>query len=99
MRSIVLALICVATLTGQQAKLDQAWRLAANGQGGEAIQILRTLIASEPRNTDARLLLGSLLMEAGDKFASIEQLKTAVNQRPRSVEAQNALGEAYYKFG
>jgi len=99
MRSIVLALICAATLTGQQAKLEQAWRLAANGQGGEAIQILRTLIASEPRNTDARLLLGSLLMEAGDKSASLEQLKTAVNQRPRSVEAQNALGEAYYKFG
>src|SRR5580692_6205406 len=38
-------------------------------------------------------------MEAGDKSASLEQLKTAVNQRPRSVEAQNALGEAYYKFG
>lgn len=92
-------MICAATLSGQQAKLEQAWTLAANGQRGEAIQILRTLIASEPSNTDARLLLGSLLMEAGDKSASIEQLNTAVKQRPRSVEAQNALGEAYYKFG
>jgi tetratricopeptide (TPR) repeat protein len=99
MRSIVLALICAATLNAQQAKLDQAWKLAANGQRGEAIRILRTLTASEPRNTDARLLLGSLLMEAGDESGSIEQLKTAVEQRPRSVEAQNALGEAYYKFG
>jgi len=98
-RSIVLALICAVTLCGQQSKLEQAWTLAANGQRGEAMQVLRTLIASEPTNTDARLLLGSLLMDAGDKSASIEQLKAAVKQRPRSVEAQNALGEAYYKFG
>ena len=98
-RSIVLALICAATLSGQQGKLEQAWTLAAHGQRDDAIQILRTLIVSEPRNTDARLLLGSLLMEAGDKSASIEQLTTAVKQRPHSVEAQNALGEAYWKFG
>lgn len=96
--SLVLVLLCAASLSGQGTTLEQAWTLAANGQRGQAIQILRTLIVSEPRNTDARLLLGSLLMEAGDKSASIEQLKTAVEQRPHSVEAQNALGEAYYKF-
>lgn len=99
LRSIVLALVCAASLSGQQSKLDQAWTLAAHGHNTQAIQILQTLIASEPRNTDARLLLGSLLMEAGDKSASIEQLRAAAKQRPRSVEAQNALGEAYYKFG
>ena len=91
MRSIVLALLCAAMLSGQQSKLEQAWRLAANGQRGEAIQVLQSLIVTEPGNTDARLLLGSLLMEEGDKVASIEQLKTAVKQRPRSEEAQNAL--------
>jgi len=99
LRSILLALVCAATLSAQQSKLEQAWTLAAHGQSAQAIQLLQTLIASEPRNTDARLLLGSLLMEAGDKSASIEQLKTAAQQRPRSAEAQNALGEAYYKFG
>jgi tetratricopeptide (TPR) repeat protein len=99
MRSIVLALFCAAMLSGQQSKLEQAWKLAANGQRGDAIHVLQSLIVTEPRNTDARLLLGSLLMEEGDKVASIEQLKTAVKQRPRSEEAQNALGEAYNKFG
>jgi Flp pilus assembly protein TadD len=99
MHSIVLALLCAAMLSGQQSKLEQAWKLAANGQRGEAIHVLQSLIVTEPRNTDARLLLGSLLMEEGDKAASIEQLKTAVKQRPRSEEAQNALGEAYNKFG
>jgi superkiller protein 3 len=86
-------------LSGQQSKLEQAWKLAANGQRGEAIHVLQTLIVVEPRNTDARLLLGSLLMEEGDQQSSIAQLTTAVEERPHSAEAQNALGEAYNKFG
>ena len=99
MTRIVLALICAAALYGQQTQLEEAWRLAAGGKRGEAISVLQKLVASEPRNTDARLLLGSLLMEDGDKSASIEQLETAVKLRPRSEEAYNALGEAYNKFG
>ncbi len=99
MHSIVLALLFAAMLSGQQSKLEQAWGLAANGQRVEAIHVLQSLVVTEPRNTDARLLLGSLLMEEGDKVASLEQLETAVKQRPRSEEAQNALGEAYNKFG
>jgi protein O-GlcNAc transferase len=96
---IVLAVICAAVLYGQQSQLDEAWTLAAGGKRGEAISVLQKLVASEPRNPDARLLLGSLLMEAGDKSGSIEQLETAVKLRPRSEEAYNALGEAYNKFG
>jgi tetratricopeptide (TPR) repeat protein len=99
MHSIVLALLCAAMLSGQQSQLEQAWRLAGNGQRGEAIRVLQSLIVTEPRNTDARLLLGSLLMEEGDKQSSLAQLKTAVDQRPHSEVAQNALGEAYNKFG
>ena len=57
------------------------------------------LVGTDPENADARLLCGSLLMEQGDKAESIEQLSAAVRLRPRSEEAQNALGEAYSKFG
>jgi protein O-GlcNAc transferase len=96
---IVLVLIFATALYGQQSQLEEAWRLAAGGKRGEAIHVLQKLVAFEPRNTDARLLLGSLLMEDGDKSASIEQLETAVKLRPRSEEAYNALGEAYNKFG
>jgi tetratricopeptide (TPR) repeat protein len=99
MHSILVALLYAAVLSGQQTTLEQAWKLVANGQRDEAIHVLQSLIVTEPRNTDARLLLGSLLMEAGDKPSSLTQLKTAVDQRPRSAEAQNALGEAYNKFG
>jgi tetratricopeptide (TPR) repeat protein len=38
-------------------------------------------------------------MEQNDKAGSIEQLTAAVRLRPRSEEAENALGEAYNKFG
>jgi Flp pilus assembly protein TadD len=44
------------------------------------------------------LLLGSVLMENGQREESIAQLTEAVRLRPRSAEAQNALGEAYNKF-
>ncbi len=99
MRHVVLALIFAVALYGQQSQLEEAWRLAGAGKRGEAISVLQKLIASEPRNPDARLLLGSLLMEAGDKPASLEQLETAVKLRPHSEDAYNALGEAYNKFG
>jgi tetratricopeptide (TPR) repeat protein len=87
-----------AVLFAQQP-LDHAWQLAANGRRQEAIQVLNTFIKTNPENADARLLLGSLLMEGGQKTESIEQLTAGVRLRPNSAEAQNALGEAYNKFG
>ncbi len=103
MRILVLAILSAALLHAQQPTagptLDQAWQLTAHGERGEAIHLLETLIVTNPRNTDARLLLGSLFMEEGDKAASLAQLKIAVDQRPHSAVAQNALGEAYNKFG
>jgi tetratricopeptide (TPR) repeat protein len=82
-----------------QQPLDRAWELAAKGQRQEAIRTLRALIDTDPKNVDARLLLGSLLMEEGERAGSIEQLTTAVRLKPKSAEAENALGEAYNNFG
>ncbi len=79
--------------------LDSAWKLAANGQRDQAVGVLEALIRENPRDADARLLLGSLLMEAGKQSESLAQLTEAVKLRPRSAEAQNALGEAYSSFG
>ncbi len=70
MRILVLALLSAAMLNAQQpterSTLDQAWKLTAQGERGEAIHLLETLIVTNPRSTDARLLLGSLLMEDGE---------------------------------
>jgi len=93
------ALACAAVATGQPSGVEAAWRLAAEGKREEAVALLRGAVKADPRNADARLLLGSLLMEAGDQAESIAELSEGVRLRPRSAEAHNALGEAYNAFG
>jgi tetratricopeptide (TPR) repeat protein len=96
----IVALLCAATLLlGQDATLEHAWDLAANGHRDEAIQVAQTVVQRNPKDADARLLLGSLLVEKGDRIESIAQLLEAVRLRPESAQAQNALGEAYRRFG
>jgi protein O-GlcNAc transferase len=86
-------------LVAQQSDVDQAWKLASAGRQSEAIQLLNGVVQKNPRDADARLLLGSLFTEAGDRSQAITQLEAAVQLRPRSAEAENALGEAYNAFG
>jgi len=57
------------------------------------------MIKADPHNADARLLLGSVLMEQGRQVESIAELSEAVRLLPKSAEAHNALGEAYNAFG
>jgi protein O-GlcNAc transferase len=97
---LTVALLGAATfLFGQTATLERAWDLAANGRRDEAIQVARKVVQRDPQEVDARLLLGSLLVEKGDRIESITQLTEAVHLRPESADAQNALGEAYRTFG
>ena len=95
------ALACSSTflLLAQRATVENAWKLAANGQRAQAIQILQQEIEEYPHDVDARLLLGSLLSEAGKHSDAIAQLTEAVRLQPQSAEAQNALGEAYNNLG
>ncbi len=99
----MLRLLFLITWTGvllaQTNPIDRAWKMAANGQRDQAITLLQQFTRSNPRNADARLLLGSLLTEAGQGAEAVTQLKEAVKLRPQSAEAQNALGEAYNGFG
>src|SRR4051812_43294068 len=98
-RQFLFAMLIASVLSAQVSQLDRAWQLAGNGQRREAVELLRQLIKSAPRNADARLLLGSLLVEQGEKAESIDQLREAVRLRPGSAEPENALGEAYKRFG
>ena len=76
------SVLAFCALLFAQQPLDRAWQLAANGRQQEAIQVLNRFIKTNPENADARLLLGSLLMEAGQRTASIEQLTAGVRLRP-----------------
>lgn len=93
------ALLCTSVLLAQRKPVDDAWDLLMKKQRPEAIHLLREIIARNPADADARLLLGSVLQEDGDGPGSIEQLTEAVRLRPKSAEAQNALGEALNAFG
>lgn len=74
--------------------LDEAWALVGKGDRDGAIQIASRLVAEQPNNAGARLLLGSLLTENGRLDEAIEHLTRAVQLRPQSADAHEALGEA-----
>lgn len=93
------AVVFAGVLLAQRKPVDDAWDLVMKGERAEAVRVLREIIGRNPADADARLLLGSVLQEAGDRSGSLEQLSEAVRLRPRSAEAQNALGEALHTFG
>jgi tetratricopeptide (TPR) repeat protein len=96
---VLAGIFLAGVLLAQRKPVDDAWDLVMKGQRAEAVRVLREIIARNPGDADARLLLGSVLQEAGDRAGSLEQLSEAVRLRPRSAEAQNALGEALHTFG
>ena len=96
---VLLAIACASLAMAQKPAVETAWRLLAQGKREQAVTLLRDLIRDDPRNADARLLLGSVLMEAGQRAESIAQLREGVRLVPKSAEAHNALGEAYNSFG
>lgn len=98
----VLLVLAAAPAGAQQQRrpeIEKAWALVARGQRAEAIAHLRGLVKTAPRDADARLLLGSLLMEAGERAESLGNLGEGVRLRPKSAEAHNAFGEAHHAFG
>ncbi|HWB99199.1 MAG TPA: tetratricopeptide repeat protein [Bryobacteraceae bacterium] len=95
----LVVLACAGLLQAQRPPVEEAWDLLAKGDGARAAQVLDRILRADPRDADAHLLLGSLLMEAGKREESLAHLGEAVRLRPRSAEAQNALGEALRQFG
>ena len=56
-------LACVGLLLAQRAPVEEAWDLLAKGERKQAIRVLHEIIQTNPRDADARLVLGSVLME------------------------------------
>jgi protein O-GlcNAc transferase len=96
---LLIILACAGMLLAQRAPVEQAWDLLAKGERKQAVRLLHEIIKADPKDADARLVLGSVLMEDGDRAESIAQLSEAVHLLPRSAEAHNALGEAFNAFG
>jgi tetratricopeptide (TPR) repeat protein len=95
----VLAFMCGVTLWAQSQAVEKAWDLAAKGDRSGAMAVLRNIVREQPRNADAHLFLGSLLVEDNAREDALAQLKEAAALRPDWVEALNGLGEGYLHFG
>ena len=93
------AVIFAGLALAQGKPVDQAWDLLAAGKRDQAVRLLHDIVKANPRDADARLLLGSVLAESGDRSESIAQLTEAVRLRPQSAEAHHALGETLNRFG
>jgi protein O-GlcNAc transferase len=92
-------LACAGLMFAQRPPVEDAWDLVAKGERGRAVALLESIIKNNPRDADARLLLGSILAEEGKREQAIVHLSEAVRLRPRSAEAHNALGEALSGVG
>jgi tetratricopeptide (TPR) repeat protein len=100
--AVVLALLAVLlsakSLLAGQVQLEQAKKLLSQGSIKEAVVVLRESVAADPRNADARMLLGTALALEGVRGESIEQLTEVVRLRPNSAAAHNRLGSVLSRF-
>jgi tetratricopeptide (TPR) repeat protein len=96
--TLFLALACGGALLAAQASLDSARQLLAHGSLKEAEEMLRGIVSAEPRDADARIMLGMTLAIQGVRSEAIEQVVEAVRLRPDSAVAHNALGTVLSRF-
>ena len=93
------AMVGAGLLAAQAPTLDSARTLLEKGSRGQAIRALEQIVQANPRDAEARLLLGTVLAEDGKRSEAFAQLLEAVRLRPDSAAAHNALGEASNSFG
>jgi Flp pilus assembly protein TadD len=96
---LCVAVLFTAILYAQKPAVEQAWDLLAHDKRTDAIAVLRMAIRAHPDDSEARLLLGSILAEAGETAEAIEHLREGVRLQPKSAMAHNALGEALSDAG
>ena len=68
--------------------------LGARGRHAEAIRCLREAVRCDPLDFDARLLLGSRLLESKDYGEAVTTLQWCLQQNPRDRTAQRDLERA-----
>jgi tetratricopeptide (TPR) repeat protein len=67
----------------------------AQGKKAEAAQINAAILKDNPKDTDARGLAASLLLDKGDVVRAIAELQGVVNTAPNNFVARFHLGRAY----
>lgn len=92
---ILFFFIGVLAATGQS--VEEARVLAEDGQPREAIDMLRIVVAEEPKNNEAALLLGQLLWANGIDDEAVELLEQLRKRGSRDATLELAR-IAYYRY-
>ncbi|MEM7168066.1 MAG: tetratricopeptide repeat protein [Planctomycetota bacterium] len=82
-----------------QQRANLGYALFNQGELHHAEQVLRTVIDTDPEDSDARNHLGMVLLHRGQTNAAIDQLQIVVRRFPNKVEAWNNLGCALREAG
>ena len=96
--NVIFALLLAGPAVADQPSIESARAMLARGRVVEAAAVLREVVATDPHNVDARILLGTTLSLEGKRSESIEQLEEAVRMRPDSARAYNTLGMVLSRF-
>jgi tetratricopeptide (TPR) repeat protein len=73
--------------------------IAASGDRARAHRLLDELLKADPRDAQAQLLKGQLLLDDGRSDDALSSVRSAVEIEPTSVAAQFALGKVYAARG
>jgi len=87
------------TLRARQARLQNASELMRQGRRGEAVEILRTLVAEAPDIAQAQRLLGVGLHESGDLAEAETVFRRALALQPDLTTAATSLSEVLRALG
>jgi predicted Zn-dependent protease len=72
---------------------------ARAGRIPEAIKECEKVLESDPHDYGSNLLLGQVLVRAGDSAAAVPRLREAASLRPGAPEPHLSLADAYAKLG
>ena len=96
--ALLAAFLSAEHLRAGQNSLEKAESLLSKGATAEAVVLLRQIVADDPRNVDAHLLLGTGFALIGDRGESIKQMAVAVQLRPDSAGVHNQYGVVLSRF-
>lgn len=87
--ALIFLLFSLAGKAGAQT-LDEARTLAEDGNLDGAVAMLRTIVAQEPKETEAALMLGDLLWNSGKDSEAIDVLESVRKRGHRDATLQLA---------
>lgn len=79
--------------------LNQAINFYIEGNGDEALSKLRYILAADPTNGKAYLILGKIHLRRGDMEQATSRLRTALFWNDRLIETHILLGKIYFDKG